>query len=190
MIKYPQLLTELKQDHARFARVIGVLEHELGQIKAGDSEDWKLLADSFEYIEAYPDLVHHPREDAVYRYCSESHPGMAASLMGLEDEHRQICEATSQLGKKLNGILADSFLNREELIDDLEAYLRIQISHMAKEEGQVFPQLMACLADDEWDALLAELESPDDPLFEDESLMAYNALYERIMTLEQNRVSE
>lgn len=188
MAKLPQLISELKEDHARFARIISVLNHQLRKIKAGDSEDWKLLADSFEYIEAYPDLVHHPREGAVYRYCSESYPGMVASLEGLEAEHSRICEATSQLSQKLNGVLADSFLNREELIDDLEAYLKMQSSHMAKEEGQVFPQLMACLSDEDWETLLAELESPEDPLFEDESLMAYDALYNRIMTLEQNRL--
>jgi len=185
MNEYPQLLVELKRDHVRFATIIQVLESELKKIVAGHSEDWKLLADSFEYIEAYPDLVHHPREDAIYRYCRESRPDMAQALLELEQEHAQIAGATASLSEQLQAVFAEDMLNREVLIAGLENYLKMQKSHMANEENTVFPMLLEILSESEWDALLEAAETPQDPLFEDESRLAYNALYERIMTREQ-----
>ena len=180
----PQILAELRRDHRHFARVIVVLEDELKKIRKGESEDWKLLADSFEYFEAYTDLVHHPHEDVVYCYCRDVCAAAAPALEGLELEHARITGMTTEMRCQLDEILADGMLNREALVGEIENYLTMQKAHMLREEANVFPVLLQGLAEADWKIIGERVATTVDPLF-DASSEAYGALYRRIVSQER-----
>ncbi len=180
--KIPPILAALQRDHRHFARIIAVLEHELERIRNGESEDWKLLADSFEYFEAYPDLVHHPCEDILYRYCRDSCDASLPALEGLEIEHGQIAKITTTLRQELEGILADGMIDRELLARQVQEYLAMQKAHMRREETKIFPLLRELLRDEDWETLEKVATAAVDPLFDDASRRAYDALYRGIVS--------
>lgn len=179
--KYPTILAELRQDHRVFTRIISALDDELQKIRCGKSENWKRLAESFEYFEAYADLVHHPREDIVYRYCREVCTATTPALEVLEREHAQIADKTARLKHRLDEVFADGVLNREALITDIEGYLTMQKAHMRCEEGTIFPMLLDTLDEADWARLLQTARSAVDSLYDDGARQAYDALYQRIV---------
>ena len=182
----PSILAALQRDHRHFARIISVLEHELERIRNGESEDWKLLADAFEYFEAYPDLVHHPREDILYRYCRDA-CGVDVSLPaleGLEIEHGQIADITTTLRQELEGILAGAVIDRDRLARQIQEYLAMQQAHIRREESKIFPLLRELLGEEDWKTLEKVATAATDPLFDDASRGAYDALYRRIVNRE------
>ena len=185
MTKNPEILEQLQRDHRHFARIIAVLEDELERIRRGESEDWKLLADTFEYFEAYPDLVHHPREDILYRHCRNSHESSLPALEGLEMEHVRIAGITTTLRQQLEGILADGMIDREMLAREVAEYLDMQKSHMRREESKIFPLLLELLGEKDWQTLEEVAAARLDPLFDDDSRAAYDALYRRIVSRER-----
>ncbi len=178
---YPAILAELHRDHRIFTRIISALEDELQKIRRGESENWKRLADSFEYFEAYSDLVHHPREDIIYRYCRDVCATAIPALQGLELEHAEITGKTAGLKRQLDEIFADGMLNRDSLISEIEGYLTMQKAHMWREETKIFPMLLDTLGKADWAHLLQSRVSAVDPLFDDEARQAYDALYQRII---------
>ncbi len=181
MSERPAILIELQRDHERFRRVIAVLEGALERLRRGESEEWKLLADTFEYFEAYPDLVHHPREDILYGYCRKACGVALPALEGLEVEHENMVEITTMLRRQLEGVLADGMVDRDMLIRQIEEYLTMQKAHIQREETKIFPLLLALLDEEEWMTLSEVAAGQADPLFDDESRQAYDALYRRII---------
>ncbi len=176
---------ELQRDHRRFTRLIAVLEKELARARCGVMVDWKLLADSFEYFEAYPDLVHHPREDILYGYCRSACGVAVPALEGLEVEHEHIAEITSVLRRQLEGVLAGGMVNRDMLMRQVGEYLTMQKAHMRREESKVFPLLLELFDDEDWLMLAEAAAGAVDPLFDDGARRAYDALYQHIVKREE-----
>jgi len=178
---YPTILAELQQDHRVFTRIISALDDELQKIRCGETENWRRLAEGFAYFEAYADLMHHPREDILYRYCREVCTSTTPALEVLEREHAQIADKTARLKRQLDEVFADGVLNREALIADIEGYLTMQKAHMRREEGTIFPMLLDTLNEADWARLLRTARSAVDPLYDDGARQAYDALYQRIV---------
>ncbi len=182
--EYPPILAELHRDHRDFTRIISALEDELQKIRRGESENWKRLADSFEYFEAYSDLVHHPREDILYCYCRDVCTTTRPALEGLALEHAEIAGKTARLRRQLDEVFADGMLNRDMLIGEIEGYLAMQKAHMRREETKIFPMLLDTLGEADWARLLQSKVSDVDPLFDEDARQAYDALYRRIVSRE------
>ncbi len=58
------VLRVLRQEHADLARLLDMVEAQLG----GDgAPDFELLTGILDYFLTYPDQYHHPKEDLIYR---------------------------------------------------------------------------------------------------------------------------
>lgn len=143
----------IKDEHRSMASVIKGLLNHVAAIRKGDMEpDVFLFAAMFDYIEAYPDRLHHPKEDEyLFRFlrarCPEAHP----ILDELQAEHSQ--------GADLLGALREALAAYRKTLDldafetALKAYADFYWSHMAKEEKVVLPLAAEHLTPEDWEVI-------------------------------------
>ncbi|MSP51640.1 MAG: hypothetical protein EXQ91_04505 [Alphaproteobacteria bacterium] len=60
-----RLLNDLIEDHATMRKNLYILEWQRDIFTTGGHPDWDLIDDIATYSLDYPDLYHHPKEDAV-----------------------------------------------------------------------------------------------------------------------------
>jgi hemerythrin-like domain-containing protein len=53
-------------EHARFGRLLDLLEREAGRLESGQDPDYQLMLDIVDYLNDYPEKFHHPREDIAF----------------------------------------------------------------------------------------------------------------------------
>ncbi len=85
------VLRVLRQEHADLARLLDMVEAQLG----GDgAPDVALLTGILDYIWTYPDQYHHPKEDLIYRTLCRHDARLAPAIDDLEAEHGELAIAT------------------------------------------------------------------------------------------------
>ncbi|MGD8644488.1 MAG: hemerythrin domain-containing protein [Chromatiales bacterium] len=175
------ILDSLHRDHKYFAKLLDFLSEQLELVQNEGIPDFELLLDVVDYIESYPDLVHHPKEDLIFAYFLQHHGGADAVVVeSLMEEHRELKGLTASLRSSLEGILHDAPLQRESLAQQLSAFLDRQWKHLNAEEASVFPMLDRVMAPNDWDAIAGDLPDQADPLFGDDLQQQYQSLYTRI----------
>lgn len=177
------ILDSLHQDHKNFAKLLGFLSEQLERVQHEGIPDFELLLDVVDYIESYPDLVHHPKEDIIFaRYLETHDDGNAQIVMALMEDHRELKGMTAALRSSLEGILHDAPLERESLAQQLAGFLDRQWKHLNAEEADVFPMLQRVLSQEDWEAVVAEFPEKADPLFGGNLQQQYQSLYDRIIS--------
>ena len=78
----------LHSDHQSMAKLLALLDEQIRVIEDGDSPDYGLLQSMLDYLSAYPDECHHPKEDLVFRKLRARDRAAADSLKNIIDEHR------------------------------------------------------------------------------------------------------
>jgi hemerythrin-like domain-containing protein len=179
------ILRELHQDHLNLGKVLGLLEKQLRLISQGDDADLHLLDDIVDYVQSYPDLVHHPREDAIFAFYRR-HYRMGLDLIERTvDEHRVLLARTAELRDSLDQWLHDSMLPREYVTLLMTDYLKLQWHHLNVEESSVYALLSAELTPDDWDYIEAAVPSGMDPLFGNLTKNRYHNIYNRVIAYSQ-----
>lgn len=161
-----EILRELQRDHRNTAHLLDLFERELAVLEQGEERpNYELIAAVVEYFLAYPDLVHHPREDLVYELLRRRDPAAAETVGDLLDEHRGIAELTRRFAVGLERVLADFEMPRNDLValgSELIASYRL---HMQREESDFFPPARERLTTEDWTRAEAEFAQESDPLF-------------------------
>ncbi len=178
-----QLIAELHQDHINLTRLLNVLEGQLLRFQADEMPDYMLLLDLVEYVESYPDLIHHPREDIIFRIYLERGRQGESSILRLMDEHKTLISQSHALRNLLEqtaqGMVSPRAAVEEAIID----YLQAQRAHLDAEEGEVFALLDQSLLPDEWERAQAEMPVNDDPLFGRQVQQRYRSIFDLIMAM-------
>jgi hemerythrin-like domain-containing protein len=143
--------------------------------------DFDLLLGIVDYIEHYPDRVHHPNEDRVYHILAQRSTQARAEIDALVEEHNTLAELTRDLHRILYSPTPEEagFLSSRH--ETCSKYLDIQRRHLDTEEMSVFPLARKTLSDADWRALDRELPEAKNPLFERGSESVYDSLYEKLM---------
>ena len=175
-----QLLSGLRLDHRNMVMLLDLLEAEINRLATAGEPDYDLVRDIMLYVTEYPDVVHHPKEDIVYRHLKSLRPEIHTDLERVETDHQYI----EELGRKLrNGIEAISNganLNRDELIEKLYRYMDQHREHMYWEEINLFS-----LADElqhygDWSEVVLKNNEISDPLFGSRVERKYRRLLAKI----------
>lgn len=177
------LIAELHQDHINLNRLMGVLERQLQLFQAGEPPDYFLLLDLVEYVESYPDLIHHPREDILFKVYLERNQDGREIIQQLMDEHMVLREHCQVLRNLLEQTLQDSVSPRVTLEECLLRYIDLQRSHLNAEENRVFALIDDGLCAQDWEQVLAEIPVSTDPLFGGEVQKRYRGIFEQIMMM-------
>jgi hemerythrin-like domain-containing protein len=177
------VIDELHADHLNLVKIIQLLKRQYETMRKDETPDFNLMLDIMDYIHSYPDYIHHPRENVVFKVYLEHHTEMQDKIKALMEEHLEIAEATRDLYDAIDGILNDSLVDKEELETQIGAFLKQQMRHMDSEEAEVFPMLRNTLNEQDLQRIDAELPAEDDPLFGEVVKKRYEALYQHITNL-------
>jgi hemerythrin-like domain-containing protein len=177
------LIAELHQDHINLSRLLSLLERESMLFQQGYDPDYLLMLDMLDYVENYPDLIHHPREDVIFRVYLERHRGAEDVIRQLMDEHKALAALSHQLWDMIEQILQGSVFSRELIEDQLFTYIEMQERHFDAEEAHIFGLIEQTLEPEDWARIQEMMPAVSDPLFGGEVEKQYEAIYARIMAM-------
>jgi hemerythrin-like domain-containing protein len=176
-------IEELEIDHRNMRQLLAIIEEEMDAYGRGSTPDFELLHLIVDYILNYPEISHHPREDAIYAVLLRRDPVGAVAVGNLMEEHRQLSALTHRLAAAVANVERDVETPREWLDALVRDYIARNRAHMRAEEQQFFRRAIAALSEADWTEIDAKLQRLIDPLFGGKVTNDYLRLYQRIMAL-------
>ena len=153
----------IKQEHRALTAVISALEYLARDVGNGGEPDYEVLSVILDYIETFPNRLHHPKEDRyLFSALRRRDASAAAVLDELEAEHQrgdgQIHELRYLLTRCRVGVPGA----RQAFAAAVEAYAAFHWEHLRKEEDVVLPLALKELTADDWEAIDAAFGISDD----------------------------
>ena len=168
-------------EHANFSRLLDILQGELDAFHGGKQPNYDLMVDIVTYLRHFPDLHHHPREDAAFARLAEREPGMELALARLRQEHRVIAAGGEDFLRTLNEVTSGALIARAVVESIAAMYLVYYRHHIVEEEREVLPRAAKLLSDADWRTVLGAAPAGRDPLFGDKSEAGYRELRRHIV---------
>lgn len=175
------ILNKLHNDHINFSKLLAFLEKQYHLLEDCERSELSSVLDAIKYMKEYPDYVHHPLENVVFKYYLDRYEGAHEKITELLHEHEEMPLLTNKLIDMLEGALADVPQSREELCTYLDEYISIQKEHMNEEEVQVYPVLSSKLDENDWKNIDTEFAHVEDPLFGEKVEKSYQGLIQQIV---------
>lgn len=173
-------IDRLLREHTDFAKLLDLLEAQIGLFHHGERPDYDLLFDIFYYMTHFPDRFHHPKEDRAFAILAERDLNAKAAVEELARQHRVIAESGSRFLDNLNAALAGAMLKREAVETPGLEYVAFYRNHMKMEECELFPLARTLLRDDDWIGIGTATDSINDPLFGPQIDVRYRTIHRQI----------
>lgn len=180
----PIAATIIRDEHRAFAAVLHGLLYVVEQVRSrGEAADFTVLRAMLDYIEAFPEKLHHPKEDEyLYRLLRRRAPEAGPILDELEEEHRRGRELIARLGETLRAYEFDAQAFAP-FAAAVSAYADFHWAHMRKEEDLALPLAERSLTPQDWQEIDAAFRSNDDPLVGVDAQREMRELFRRIIHL-------
>ena len=159
------VLETLCSDHANFAKLLNVIEHQADLAASQQALDIDILAKAVEYLEGYPAHYHHALEDALAARLKAAAPGVNPKIDEIVRQHAQIRGRLAQLKEQLPRLSRPGDIVRADFAEDAYAYVDAEWSHMELERTALFTPALEAFADDDWLYLTTCIPQFQDPLF-------------------------
>jgi hemerythrin-like domain-containing protein len=135
------------------------------------------------YIDAFPERLHHPKEDRyLFARLARRSPEARPLVDALCAEHAH----GAHLVRKLESALLDWEVNGAprlaQFAAEAEAYAQFHWDHMRKEEEQLLPLAERALTEEDWQAIDQAFAGNDDPIA-DLREQDFEQLYKKIVSL-------
>jgi hemerythrin-like domain-containing protein len=155
----------ITQEHRSITAVISALEYLAREVAGGGEPDYEVLTVILDYIETFPNRLHHPKEDR-YLFSALRRPSASAAqiLDDLEAEHRRGDELTRELRYLLARCRVGGAGAKQAFAAAVERYATFHWAHMRKEEDLVLPLAHEALTPGDWEAIDAAFGANDDPV--------------------------
>lgn len=177
-------VTVIRQEHRSISAVVSALEYLAREIAAGSEPDHELLTVVLDYIQAFPDRLHHPKEDRyLFSALRKRCPAAAPILDELEAEHRRGEQSTANLRYLLMRSRVGGAPACQAFASAVEAYATLHWAHMRKEEEQVLPLALQALTERDWSEIDAAFIANEDPIRGLPPREDFDALFRLIVTL-------
>jgi hemerythrin-like domain-containing protein len=179
-----QALRIIYDEHRSIAAVLSGLKS-LAQM-AQDARlrpEFKVFRAMIYYIDAFPERMHHPKEDEhLFARLLLRKPDARALVEGLQAEH--------VMGRQLVRDLEQALLEVEEtwpkgvakFTAAIDAYAQFHWQHMNKEEKELLPLAQQALLAEDWSAIAAAFAGNADPIA-DLREKDFATLFQRIVAL-------
>jgi len=177
-----EVLETLREDHVNLSALLRLFEKQLEPFEAGEHPDYELLSDVADYCLNYPDLRHHPMEDAVLEKLRDVDPDAAARVGDLEAHHEALRELTRRLLAAIHQILNDAEVDRQAVVKLAQDFLRNYRNHIDAEDSDFFPAAEAALSEVDWAEVANNVAELEDPLFGDKVAEEYQMLHRAILS--------
>jgi hemerythrin-like domain-containing protein len=177
----PEILAQLQIDHRNMRQLLKILEEELDAYHTRGSTDFDLMKQILEYTLHYPSLIHHPREEALFRRLLERDSASKALVGDLTKEHEELARLTHRFAAALHNVAHDVELPRVLFTKLADEYVMRSHHHMETEEEKFFPRLLAVFSDEDWADFDGLVAKGYDPLFGTTIEKYYKTLHQRIL---------
>ena len=117
-----------------------------------------------DYTQAYPDLYHHPKEDAIFSKLKEREPAMAIQVDTLLEDHRNMHQVSRKFANLVEQLIEDATMPRDAFIKAAVDYVDFQRNHMMREVSDVLPAAVRVLTAEDWAELEAATDHGEDPI--------------------------
>ncbi|MHC4706595.1 MAG: hemerythrin domain-containing protein [Planctomycetota bacterium] len=175
-----QLMNGLRGDHRNMALLLDLLDAEIDRLSASEEPDYDLVRDIVLYMTEYPDVVHHPKEDIVFRHLKSLRPEIRTDLERVETDHQYLEESGLKLKKDMEAISNGAELDRGELIEKFHHYMEQLREHMYWEETDLFSVADELQLHGDWSEVVLKNNEISDPLFGSRVERKYRKLLARI----------
>jgi len=175
----------IKDEHRSLGAVLHGFLYLVEEIEAGRLQpDFALLHAMRHYLEAFPERLHHPKEDGYLhpRMRMRSQEG-AALLDALEQEHLRTRELTMDLATTLAQYEQTGSPGFAAFAAAVRAYADFHWAHMKREEEEVLPLAQRTLLPEDWTEIDAAFASNQDPIVAGEVSKEFRQLFRKIVTL-------
>ena len=136
------------------------------------------------YVDAFSERCHHPKEDKyLFRLLRLRHPGAAALLQRLEQEHRIGAEKIRTLEQMLTGYRQRGASEFPAFAAAASGFAAFHYAHMREEETLILPLAKLHLTAGDWDEIDAAFAGNTDPLVGVSESVKYKELFRRIVEL-------
>jgi hemerythrin-like domain-containing protein len=156
-------LSLIREEHRRMTAVIRCLDCLTLDAAARSVEpDYRLLTMLLDYIEAFPDRSHHPKEDEyLFKRLRNRTSETGDVLAELEAEHARGRELIHGLRDALSRCQGGGARAVEALASVVTEYADLHWKHVRKEEDLVMPAAERALSPADWDAIHAAFQRDD-----------------------------
>ena len=174
-------------EHARFARLLEILEEQLAQFEADGSPLFGLMLDIVSYLKEQSDRFHHPREDAAFECMVRHDASLRLPINRLLQEHRAIAVAGDELTTHLNEVIVENVVERTTVESAVALYLSYYRHHLATEESEILPRAANLMTAQDWATVASAVAPGSDPLFGPKPEERYRELREFLDAREHAR---
>ncbi len=175
------IIETIHQDHANLAKLLDAAERQLTLFDAGERPDYEIIQGIVEYGLNYPDLYHHPMEDAILRRLRARDPAAAKAVGDLESEHKALKAATQRFAAAVEDVLQETEVSRDSFVAMARDFIARYRAHMGKEEEVFLPAAARALSASDLAEVEAEMGRREDPLFDADTSERFEALRKKLM---------
>ncbi len=176
-----KVIDTLRQEHANIAKLLDILEAQLGRFDRAEAPDYEIVQGIADYFVGFPDRCHHPKEDLVYGKLRVRDPAAAAAVGDLEAEHAKVADRIRRFAETIGHVTGDLEVSREFVDRTVRAFIGAERRHMALEEERFFPAALQALTDADWAEIDAQVGDENDPVFGDDAGREFAAVRENII---------
>jgi len=178
-------LAILRDEHRSMAAVIHGLEFLVRQARDAKSPpSFPLLYAMLYYIKAFPEALHHPKEDAyLFRKLRARTTEFDGTLDELGRQHAEGHALVEDLERSVAAYEADPAGGMADFATAVDRFARAQMQHMALETKVVIPAACKHLTAGDWTEIAVAFEGNGDPRFSVDNDEEFRQLFARIMNL-------
>jgi hemerythrin-like domain-containing protein len=186
----PVVIDVLRQEHRNIEKLLCVLERELSIFARAERPDYEVIRAAIAYFQVYPDVYHHPQEDAVFEKLKARDSVAAANIGDLAADHKSGAERLRRVAQAVDSVLADQEVLRQAVVDIIRDFIEHERRHIAMEERDFFPAAVKALQPEDWAEIVSRLTDQKDPLFSEIVEERFEAVRTHIVQLEQEAEAE
>jgi len=178
-------LAIIRDEHRSLAAVIHGLEFIVRETSAsGEAPSFPLLRAIVRYVRAFPEALHHPKEDAyLFPRLRARTTECNGTLADLEAQHVEGAKLVDALERSIDGYEADPDNGYPAFAQAVDAFAAAQMEHMGLEAKVIIPAARKYLTDEDWTAIAAAFGTNGDPRFSVDADEEYRQLFARIINL-------
>jgi nucleotide-binding universal stress UspA family protein/hemerythrin-like domain-containing protein len=174
----------IRDEHRSLAAVIHGLEYLVRGARDGAAPQVPLLRAMLYYINAFPEKLHHPKEDAyLFRKLRERTAEFNDTLDELERQHAAGHELVGALERGMDAYEADPASGLAAFATAVERFAAAQWQHMNLESKVIMPAAQQHLTDDDWVEIGRAFAENGDPRFAVDADEEFRQLFARILNL-------
>ncbi|HEY1089710.1 MAG TPA: hemerythrin domain-containing protein, partial [Burkholderiaceae bacterium] len=173
----------IKDEHRAIAAVVNGLRLQAARLKAdtADAPDLDFVAALLHYIRAFPDVLHHPKEERhLFRRLAQRDGELDALIATLEQEHRDGGAQLAAIDALLVEVRQDA-ARQGELAAAIERFADAQWQHISTEEKLILPAARRLLGDEDWRVIEDAFRQNGDCRVGSEQDLAFRQLFVRLM---------